>query len=258
MRIPILAGRDLLPSDDHRTAVIVSRRVALEMYGTLDVLGRGFPKTDPTQTSVGVVGDAHLIKVTATDVGEQYSPLDPSHYEHFVLVARARSDPVRLLGPMRQLSTAADNRVLARASLMRADFDKRLQPPRLAGSIAALTGLLALSLACLGIYGVVSFGAALRTREIGIRMALGSSRGAILRLLARQQAWPLLLGMIVGLAGAVPVAIGLQREPLYLSPIDPVVQAAVSAVFLITAGGATLLPAWQALRWDPLRALRHD
>jgi hypothetical protein len=261
MRIPLLAGRDFVPSDDPRTAVILSRRAALEVYGTLDVLGRGFPKSvrkEQAKVIVGVVGDAHTIKITANNVAEMYSPLHPERYAQFQLIARARTDAQRLTGPMRQAARAADDRVLAEVTLMRAEFDKKLRPSRLASAIAALTGLLALTLACLGIYGVVSFGAALRTKEIGIRMALGASRPAVVRMLVRQQAWPLLLGVLAGMAGALPVGRVLQGEPFYLNPSDPMVQLAVLGVFALTGGIATVLPGLRAVRLDPVRALRHD
>jgi predicted permease len=261
MRIPILAGRHFEPSDDHRSSVIISRRLAREMYGTLDVVGKGFPRSArkvEAKMIVGVAGDAHMIKVTATDVAEMYSPLDPSGFADYQLIARARTDAERLLGPMRQAARAADSRVLAQATMMRTQFEKKLRIPRFASLIATLTGLLSLLLACLGIYGVVSFAAALRSKEIGIRMALGAPRAAVLRLLVYQQAWPLAGGIAAGMAIAVPAGRLLQGEPFYLDAADPVVQIAVLFIFALTGGAAALIPGLRAVRLDPIRTLRHD
>jgi predicted permease len=261
MKIPVLVGRDFVPSDDYRSTVIISRRVAMEMYGKLDVLGKSFPKSvtkEHAKTIVGVAGDAHMLKIAATDLGEMYSPLNPAGYANYQLIARARTDAERLIGPMRRAARATDDRVLAQATLMRAEFHEKLRVPRLASSIAGLTGLLALRLACIGIYGVVAFSAARRTKEIGIRMALGATRPAVLRMLVRQQAWPLLLGVVIGMAGAIPAGRALQGEPFYLNPTDPLVQSAVILVFVLTGGIATVLPGLRALRLDPVRALHHD
>jgi hypothetical protein len=93
MRIPILAGRDLSPSDDPRTTVVISRRVAEEMYGSLDVIGQGFPKSAKAKDArviVGVAADAHMLKITANNVGEIYKPLQTDMYAEFKLIVRAR------------------------------------------------------------------------------------------------------------------------------------------------------------------------
>lgn len=88
------------------------------------------------KTIVGVVGDAHMLKIAATDLGEMYSPLNPAGYANYQLIARARTDAERLIGPMRRAARAADDRVLAQATLMRAEFHEKLRVPRLASSIA--------------------------------------------------------------------------------------------------------------------------
>jgi predicted permease len=260
MRIPILAGRDLSPSDDPRTTVVISRRVAEEMYGSLDVIGQAFPKTakaKDARTIVGVAADAHMLKVTANDIGEIYKPLRTDMYAEFKLIVRARSDAERLLGPLRQSARLADDRILAQVSLMRSDFETKLRGPRLASTISTLMGLLTLALACLGIYGVVAFSTAVRIKEIGIRLAIGAPRRSVVGLLVRQQGWPLFLGATLGIAASIPAGVVFQSAPLYLTP-EPLVQAAAMLVLALTGGAAALLPALRALRLDPLSALRQD
>jgi hypothetical protein len=228
------------------------------MYGTLNVLGQGFPKSHPKRTIVGVAGDAPMIVYQATNMVEMYEPLDPDEFERFTLIARARTDPERLLAPMRGAARAVDERILAEARLMRTDFEEKLQGPRMASLLVGLTALLALLLACLGIFGVVSHGASLRTKEIGIRVALGASHSAVVRLLLRQLTSPTLLGIVVGMAASVSVGRVFEGEPFYLNTHDTVPHV-VAVVMLFVGGGlAALAPTLRALHGDPLQALRHE
>jgi predicted permease len=258
MKVPILLGRGLEASDDHRTAVVISRRLALEMYGTLNVLGEGFPKSGPERTIVGIAGDASMIAYQATNVVEMYRPLDPEEFDRLRLVVRAKTNPEQLLGPMRDAARAVDKRILAEARLMRTDFEEKLRGPRMASLLAGLTALLALLLACLGVFGVVSYGASLRTKEIGIRVALGAGNGAIVRMLLRQLTWPAVLGIVVGLAASLPVGRLFEGEPFYLNSRDTWVHAAAMFVLFAAGGIAAIVPTLRALRNDPLQALRHE
>jgi hypothetical protein len=260
MKIPIVAGRGLEAADDHRTAVVISRRLALEMYGTLDVVGHGFPKTKtkPEQTIVGIAGDAPLIAYQASNIAEMYSLVHPDQFDRLTLVVRARTNPEHLVGPLRDAARAADERVLAEARLMRTDFEQKLRGPRMASLLAGLTALLALSLACLGVFGVVSYGASLRTKEIGIRVALGAGNGAIVRLLLRQLTGPALLGILIGMAASLPVGRAFEGDPFYLDSQDTLAHAAAMLALFAAGGLAALLPTLRALRGDPLQALRHE
>src|SRR5262249_6614518 len=155
---------------------------------------------------------------------------DPGEFDRVLLIARARTNAKRLLGPMREAARDGDPRVLAQSRLMKMDFEKKLRPHRLASNIFVLTSLLALSLACLGVFGVVSYGASLRTKEIGIRVTLGANRGSMVVMLLRQPAWPAVVGLIAGIAAAVPVATMLEGKPLYLRSVDASVYIAAALV----------------------------
>jgi predicted permease len=261
MRIPLISGSLFVPGD--AKTVIVSRRLALAMYGTVDVLGRGFPKSmsegdRDASTIIGVAGDAHSIKVEANNVAELYRPLAPADFSDEVfLVARARHDADRL-PPILRAAAALDPRVIPRAHAMREDFDHRLQGPRLTSAIASGVGLLTLALACLGIFGVVSYGVALRTKEIGIRVALGAQHPALLRAIVRQVLTPVGVGVVIGLMLAIPVGLALASEPFYLETADPVAIAGALIVFGAAGGVAALWPAYQVLRRNPVHALRYS
>ena len=255
MRIPLLSGR-VFGAGEQKTA-IVSRRLALAMYGTLDVLGREFPKGDSEATIIGVAGDAHSIKVEANDVAELYLPLKPEDFSFVYLVARARTDADRLPPVLRE-AASLDPRVIPTAKAMHEDFDQRMLGPRLASMIAAGIGVLTLALACLGIFGVVSYGVALRTKEIGIRIALGARQPALLRSIVRQVLTPVVIGAGIGLVLAIPAGMALRGEPFYLENGDPIAFASALAVFAGAGTLAALWPAYLVLWRNPVDALRHS
>jgi predicted permease len=258
LRIPILAGRNFEPDDLPDSSAIISRRLAVEMYGTVDVLGKGFPRSKPGQTIIGIAADAPLVHVAATNVAEMYIPVARANYGGLVLLASARGNPQRLLIPMRDAARAANPRVLPKTSLPAAQFEERVKGRRVASLIASLTGALALSLACFGIFGLVAFTSTMRTREIGIRRALGAGSGSVILLLLRQLAIPVSLGMALGTAAGVGVGEVLEGDPFYLPAMDVITPAIALAVFALTAVSAAVVPAFRALGLDPLLALRDE
>ncbi len=250
----------------------MSRRLALEMYGTLDVLGQAFPKSSgrarstaadvavlapPEGIIIGIAADAHSINVNATDAAELYRPLAPVDFSQVYLVARARSNADRL-PPILREAASLDPRVIPTAHAMHEDFDRRTRGPRLASAISAGIGVLTLALACLGIFGVISYGVALRTKEIGIRVALGAKQWALLRVILRQVMTPVGCGIVAGLAAAIPAGRALAGKPFYLQNVDPVVFVAALAIFLTAGMLAALWPALATLKADPVRSLRHE
>ncbi|HUQ86694.1 MAG TPA: FtsX-like permease family protein, partial [Vicinamibacterales bacterium] len=110
----------------------------------------------------------------------------------------------------------------------------------------------------LGIFGVVSYGVALRTKEIGIRVALGAPQPALLRSIVRQVLTPVAVGVSIGIVLAIPAGMVLQSEPFYLENADPVAFASALAVFAAAGAVAALWPAFRVLRNNPIDALRHS
>ena len=160
------------------------------------------------------------------------------------LVARAQDRRgSAAAGPAR--GRAASTRGSSRPrSAMHEDFDRRMLGPRLASTIAGGIGVLTLALACLGIFGVVSYGVALRTKEIGIRVALGAQQPALLRAIVRQVLTPVGVGAVIGLVLAIPTGLALRGEPFYLENADPVAFASALAVFVGAGALAALWPAY--------------
>lgn len=257
MRIPLLAGRTFAAGDDVNTTVMVSRILAMEMFGTVDVVGQGFPRSKPVATIIGVVGDAHAIRLGSVRSSELYRPLVDTDYPQAVLIARARGDAAALLPVLRE-AAALDARVIPGVGLLRDAFSRRVVGARVISGIALLTGVLTLVIACLGIFGVVSYGATLRTKEIGIHVALGAEPAAVIRLVLRQVVWPVALGMTIGIAAAGPMGKALTGGPVQLAASDPAAYISAMAVFVVATVVAALLPARRVLKSDPVHALRHS
>jgi hypothetical protein len=257
LEIPLISGRPFEPADD-QSVVIISRRVAMTMYGTLDVVGKQYPRSKGTRTIVGVAGDATVLEPRASNTAEEYMPLGRQHYQDAVLLAKSRSNPRGLVAPLRAAAKRADPRVFPDTRLLINEYETKLRGPRLASAIAGGVAGLVLTLACLGIFGVVAYAVKLRTKEIGIRRALGADGTQVVRVLLRQLAWPVGMGMAIGSAAGMAASRLLGGAPFYLALTEARVPAAALSVFIAAGLAAALVPAMRALRADPLAALRHE
>jgi hypothetical protein len=255
--IPLLAGRTFEPTDDP-SVVVISRQLAQTMYGALDVLGKGYPRSKPTRTIVGIAADATVVQLRASNTAEEYLPLGGAHYAEAVLVAKSRTNPAALLKPLHEAARAADARVQPSTRLLAAEYERNLRGPRLAGTIAASVAGLVLALACFGIFGVVAYAVKLRTREIGIRRALGADAPRVFATLLGQLAWPIGLGMLAGTAAGMLASRLLAGAPFHLAVSDAVAPGAALTTFALAALAAALLPASRAMNDDPIQALRHE
>jgi ABC-type antimicrobial peptide transport system permease subunit len=141
---------------------------------------------------------------------------------------------------------------------MREDFASEMRGPRLAGAVTAAVGLITLALACLGIFGTVSFSVALRTKEIGVRLALGAGQPALLRALMRTVLTPVGVGIVLGVGMAAAIGAALRAEPFFLEHVDPIAFAGGVLVLCLAGALAALLPASAMLRKNPIDALRHS
>lgn len=254
--IPLVAGRTF-SRDDGASAVIISRRVAMTMYGTLDVVGKGYPRTQATRTIVGVAADAMVLELRASNSAEEYMPLSRAQ-PGAVLLVKSRTNPRHLLVPLYEAARAADTRVQPTIRLLADLYETNLRAPRLASTIAGLVALLVLTLACLGIFGVVAYAVKLRAKEIGIRRALGADAPRVIATLLRQLAWPTGLGIPLGTTVGVLASRLLGGAPFHLAVTDAVAPTAALFIFALAGLAAALLPASRAMRDNPVHALRHE
>lgn len=260
--LPLLEGRMFTQDDgpDAQTVVLVNETAARRFWGGVDVVGRRMRaqgNLDGWRIVVGVVEDA--------PVGALNEPVEPMFYFHQAqgglpfpyLLARTDGPPSALLASMRaEVEAVRSSLPVTEQGSLASHFGAALAGPRLAAGAMTGFSLLAVLLAGLGIYAVVSFSVARRVGELGIRMALGAERGGVVRLMVREVVGTVLLGLAVGLGAAVFVASRIESILFGVQPMDPVAFGGAVLFLLMVAGVAAWLPARRAARADPVDALR--
>jgi ABC-type antimicrobial peptide transport system permease subunit len=257
MKIPILVGRDFDATDEFGSTAIISRRLATRMYGSLDVIGQAFPKSNPRGKVIGVVGDARLTASEAEDGESFYVPLNPKDSTR-ALIVRARTNAAVLVQAMNASARTYNEDIIPNARQLSKDFATRGGDARAMSRLLGALGLLALSITCVGIFSTISYTAVLRRKEIGIRMVMGAGRSSVVLLLLKQLRWPLCAGLAFGIGAAMPAGLLFAGVPLFVKPFDPRVLAIVASSLIVTASLAAVLPARRALRSNPLQSLRSE
>jgi putative ABC transport system permease protein len=268
MRIPILRGRDFLESDTTNTlnVALVDARFARLHFPGVDAVGRRFrplspkeEKPEPWITIVGVVGDIRTRFSGEPELPAMYLPAPQAPEAFMSYVLRVRGDPASYESRA-QAEVFAVNRDIPiyypmpmTAVIARATWDKRFF-----GGIFTFFALLALFLAALGIYGVMAYTVGQRTQEIGVRMALGAQPGDVIRMVVRNGAKQLAMGLAFGLAGAFVLARSLEGTLYGIRPHDPPVFGLVPVLLGVVALTACYLPARRAARVSPVVALRYE
>jgi ABC-type antimicrobial peptide transport system permease subunit len=171
---------------------------------------------------------------------------------------RTAAAPEGLVRQVASTAKSVDPNTFPEVQLMKSGFRQKLRGAESSALAVSALGFVADLLACLGIVGVVAYAVSQRTREIGIRMALGARPAHILSVVLRQFSRPLAAGLLLGVAAAAALS-GLLRGQLYgISNLDPMAYLGAVGLFALTVAVAALWPARRALRVDPMRALRHE
>jgi ABC-type antimicrobial peptide transport system permease subunit len=210
-------------------------------------------------TVIGVVPTGKYLRLGEDPTSFMYFP-EAQHFDagRWIMI-RTTGDPSAFIPTLRAEVAAIDAEMpLADVRTMEAHLGVALLPARLTGAVLGIFGLLGLGLAAIGIYGVMAYAVSQRTREIGIRMAIGAGRGDVVRLLMKQGLVLVVAGVVVGLSLAV-VAAKLASSQLYGSGgFDFLTFAAVPVVLMIVAAVAIFIPSTKASGLDPVVALRRD
>jgi predicted permease len=263
MRIPVLQGRDVLATD--KDVLLVSRSAATLLWGDDNPVGRRvtLPLQSRTllKTVIGIVGDVKqgdLSDASAPSVYEYSSPLGMG-WSSLSIVMRTAVPPSSLGHTAASVVRAIDpEQPVDAIRPMEELLDDTLRSQRFSALLLGLFAAVALALASVGIYSVLSYIVSGRSREIGIRTALGAQTSDVVRLIVREGMTPTLVGIAVGTVGALASAAILDRVSFGVSGSDPLTLGAVAAVLAFVALLASLIPAYRAARVDPLKALRAN
>jgi len=261
MGVDFLEGRTFTAQDDAAgpPVIIVNRRFAERFWPGESALGKVVTTAGDDRQVVGVVETGKVRSLGEAPTELMYLPQRELYASGVTMVVRTSGDPATVLRRVRELVRSEDaDMPVFDVRTMEDHMGFALLPARLGGSVLGLFGVLGLVLAAVGIYGVMAYSVAQRTRELGIRVALGSDRSAVLRMVVREGMRLAGLGVVIGLIGAV-VASRLLAGLLYgIEPLDPVAFSLVPLTLVAVAALAVYLPARRAARMDPVRALKTE
>jgi putative ABC transport system permease protein len=264
MGIPLLAGR-LFEAQEPGSVVLVSEALARRLWpdaSLSDIVGRrvkiGEITDDPVPIA-GVVGDVRAAALDREPVPAIYVPHTRNRDRAMTIVIRSVQDPSSLAGAVRAAVWKRDATIPVPAARTMGDIvSASVAPRKFQMVMVALFAAVALALALVGVYGVTSYTVARQTREMGVRLALGAQRAALLRSVLAHGLRPVVLGLCLGVPAAIAAATAIRSLLFRIAPLDPPVLCAMTAALLFTAAMACYLPARRAARVDPIAALRAE
>jgi macrolide transport system ATP-binding/permease protein len=257
--IPLFSGREFTRSDDETAplAAVVNRTMVTRYWGGGDPVGRRLQVKGRWARVVGVVADSKYESMRETGKPFFYVPLRQDFAREPVLNIRATQPlPAISAALVREVHALDQNLALYEMITLEEQVNRSTSPQLVAVALVSTLGGLALLLAAVGLYGVMSYAVAQSTRELGLRMALGAGAANLLRLVMSRGLGLTAGGVLFGAIAALALAKALGRLLYQVSPHDPRVFGSALAVMAVTAASACLMPAWRASRTDPARVLR--
>jgi len=272
MEMPLIAGRTLNPRDDARAlkVAVVNQTFARQYFPNENPVGKRFtfdPKKPDEIEIVGLAKDAKYTSQRAEIPPTAYLPWrqNPRAMSGATVEVRTAGDPTAFVDAVRQAVREVDgNLPLSNVRTQIEQADQTLAMERLLAKLMTLFGLLAQQLAAVGLFGVMAYAVAQRTREIGVRMALGADRRDVLRMVLRQGMTLTLLGVALGLAAAYVLTghlesrMGLSQMLYGVRLTDPLTYGSAALLLAVVALAACFIPARRATHVDPMIALRHE
>jgi predicted permease len=267
LAIPVLLGRDFSDRDDKGTppVALVNERFAKRYFAGRSPVGLhvgmgGNPGTKTDIEIVGVVKDTRYESLRDEVPYQLYRPYrQMDAVLGMTVYARAQGDPVDLFASMRRTVNELDSNVpISRMRTLEQQLDKSLMSERLLASLSSVFGLLATLLAAIGLYGVMAYMVVRRTREIGIRMALGANRGSVVWLVMREVLVLSVIGVAIGSAAAYAATRLVQKELFGILPTDALTMVLSAVGIAAVAIVSGYLPARRATAIDPMLALRWE
>jgi predicted permease len=261
--LPIVRGRGFNPGDREGSpnVAIINEQMAQRFWPGEDAIGKQIGLEYPTRMAeiVGIVRDGRFRNYRASIYPCYYVPYSQDYAAAMSLEVRVAGDPMRLVAPVRRQIRDLDEELEPGDIWTLKSFrDAGLGQERSSAALLSGFGVLAVALAGIGLYGVLSFAVARRTHEIGVRMALGASRGTVLKLVTRQGMALTLAGVVVGLIAAAALTRLIASSLYGVQPTDPITFAGAAVFIVLVALGASYIPARRAAKVDPMVALRYE
>lgn len=265
LKIPLRSGRVFTIQDQQTTqpVMVIDETLAKQYWPNEDPIGKHMRlggSSVPWSTIVGVVGHVKSSDLAGDTIkGKYYIPTFQSPIPFSTLVVRAQSDPAGLTSAIRTAVQAVDpTQAVSQIRTMSDMVSASLAPRRFVVTLLGVFAGMALLMAVLGLYGIISYAVMQRTQEIGIRLALGAQRGEILGMVIGQGMLLAGTGAGIGLVASIAISRLLRNQLFHVGPFDPLTFAATALVLLGAALAACYIPARRATRVDPIHALRYE
>jgi hypothetical protein len=256
MGIPLLRGRDFT-QDDH-DVVVVSESYARKVWPGKDPLQQKYDLGTLKLPVIGVAGNARAVSMHDGEAAEMYRPMQDPTFSQAMVLLRATRRPEDLVGAVGDAARSINPVLSPEVELVRHAFEQKVGlSAKVAGIIGGM-GTLALLLAIVGLYGVVSYNVSQKTKEIGIRMALGATSFRVVHSVISRLVIPLCLALAAGLGLSAAASVVMRSQLYGLNNFDPLSYIAASVLLAGVGIAAALLPARRALRVDPMEALRCE
>jgi putative ABC transport system permease protein len=261
--IPVVRGRTFTGQENEKSPLVavVDEAFVKRHFPTEDPIGRAIDignGTDGFYEIIGVVGNVRHEGLDASPNPTMYGPYKQDVFGSMAMVVRTDGDPAQFTGTARQVLREIDSTLPAFSiAPLTTIVDDSVAQRRFSMLLLAVFALVALFLAAVGLYGVVAYSVSQRTQEIGLRMAIGAERGDVLRMVLGGGMKLALIGVAIGIAGALALARLIATMLFEVTPFDPASYAATAVVLLAVAALACYFPARRAMGVDPLVALRQ-
>lgn len=258
--MPIVRGRTFTESETQSDApaVIITQSTARRLWPGQDPIGKTLHDEKKEHQVVGVVKDSQVSHLGHTDGLFIYMPAGPMDQDALQLLVQGKGSDVATIHGIREAARTLDPDLIVDVTKLQDNLELWRTPSRIVASLSSVLGALALLLASIGVYGVVSYGVNRSIREIGIRMTLGAGRRELMTLVLRQALRPVVIGAMVGISGCAAVSQVLSDVLYGIGSHDPIAFIGMPLFLLGVAFLASYIPARRASRLDPMVALRYE
>jgi ABC-type antimicrobial peptide transport system permease subunit len=256
LSVPILGGRDFTENDADGT--IVSQSYANKMWPGRDPLRQTVKWNNKQLPVIAIAANAPIMALRDASASELYLVDTGSDLVSSVMLVKTSQPPESIARSLGKIAGSLDSVLSPRAYPLKASFDDKVSASQKIAGVVTGLGALAFSLALIGLWGVVSYTVSQRTKEIGIRVALGATPGRIVETIVTRFIMPVTFSLAVGTGVAALISMALRRELYGLSNFDIVSYVGAALLLAVASGVAALIPARRALKVDPIVALRSE